>query len=317
MMKNLVSIIIPNYNHAPYLKQRIDSVLGQTFQDFEVIILDDVSPDNSKEIIEQYRSHPKVSHIIYNEENSGSTFKQWKKGIDLARGEWVWIAESDDWCENTFLENLINLSEKHPSVGLAYCSSVFFNESDNSLTPQIATKNISEFILSNEFIHQKLIPFNGIVNASAVIFKKALYYNVSNHYTSFKLAGDWIFWAEISQMADVAICGKFLNYFRQHDIKVSMNSLKNGFNYKEEIDTLKYFKSTLGISEEAYNQSLVKQYLRFKYNKFPFNEGVIDRTEKLFQENLSLYQRKEIRKIDLKNKLEYKYLPKFLKLFFK
>jgi len=317
MMTHLVSVIIPNYNHAPYLKQRIDSVLGQTFQDFEVIILDDLSPDNSKEIIEQYRNHPKVSHIIYNEENSGSTFKQWKKGIDLAKGEWVCIAESDDWCENSFLENLINLSQKHPSVGLAYCSSVFFNESDNSLAPQIATKNISEFILSKDFIHHKLIPFNGIVNASAVIFKKALYYKVSNYYTSFKLAGDWIFWAEISQMADVAICGKFLNYFRQHDIKVSMHSLKNGFNYKEEIDTLKYFKNTLGVSEEVYSQSLVKQYLRFKYNKFPFNEGVIDRTEKLFQETLSLSQRKEIRKIDLKNKLEYKYLPKFLKLFFK
>lgn len=71
----LVSIIIPNYNHAPFLKERIDSVLNQTYDNFEVIILDDKSTDNSKEVIEVYRSHPRISQIVYNEENSGSTFK--------------------------------------------------------------------------------------------------------------------------------------------------------------------------------------------------------------------------------------------------
>ncbi|MFM7682036.1 MAG: glycosyltransferase family 2 protein, partial [Bacteroidota bacterium] len=78
---NLVSVIIPNYNHALYLKQRIDSVLQQTYPNFEVIILDDKSMDNSHEIIESYRNHPKVVHIEYKEINSGSTFKQWQKGL--------------------------------------------------------------------------------------------------------------------------------------------------------------------------------------------------------------------------------------------
>ena len=86
---SFVSVIIPNYNHAPFLKERIDSVLQQTYTDFEVIILDDCSTDNSKEIIETYRMHPKVVHIEYNVVNSGSTFKQWKKGIDLTKGEWI------------------------------------------------------------------------------------------------------------------------------------------------------------------------------------------------------------------------------------
>ena len=66
-MSPLVSVIIPSYNHEKFLKERIDSVLNQTFQDFELIILDDLSPDNSREIIESYRAHPKVSHIIFNE----------------------------------------------------------------------------------------------------------------------------------------------------------------------------------------------------------------------------------------------------------
>ena len=88
-----VSVIVPCYNHAPYLKQRIESILNQTYQNFELILLDDVSPDESGEILLSYKDHPKVSHCIINERNSGSTFHQWNKGIALAQGELIWIAE--------------------------------------------------------------------------------------------------------------------------------------------------------------------------------------------------------------------------------
>ena len=92
MNKPLVSVIIPNYCHSQFLAQRIESVLNQTYQNFEVIILDDCSPDAgaSKAVIEKYRGNPHVSHIVYNEENSGSTFKQWNNGIALSKGEYCW-----------------------------------------------------------------------------------------------------------------------------------------------------------------------------------------------------------------------------------
>lgn len=311
-----VSVIIPNYNHASYLKQRINSVLQQTFQDFEVIILDDLSPDNSKEIIEQYRNHSKVSHIIYNEENSGSTFKQWKKGIELAKGEWIWIAESDDWCENSFLANLIDVAGKNSKVGLAYCMSVFYNKNENIQSAQNSTSFIEELIESKEFIQKKLIPFTTIINASAVIFKKEIYLKVSDEYTKYRLAGDWFFWAEVSQHCDVAVCGKYLNYFQQHDIKVSMKSKRQGLNYTEEIQVLKHFKEKRYITDGQYQNALIKHYLRFKYSKFPFDEGVIAKTEKLFHQNLSPSSKKIIRKTDLKNKIEYKYLGRIFNYFF-
>ncbi|ENV48656.1 hypothetical protein P255_00165 [Acinetobacter brisouii CIP 110357] len=72
-----VSVIIPNYNHHKFLHARLDSILKQTYQNFEIIILDDCSTDESRDIIELYRNHPKVSHIIYNTKNSGSSFIQW------------------------------------------------------------------------------------------------------------------------------------------------------------------------------------------------------------------------------------------------
>jgi glycosyltransferase involved in cell wall biosynthesis len=85
------SIIIPNYNHGKFLHQRINSILCQTYQNFELIILDDASTDNSLEIIENFKDHPGISHIIYNKTNSGSPFKQWVQGIILAKNNWIWM----------------------------------------------------------------------------------------------------------------------------------------------------------------------------------------------------------------------------------
>ncbi len=102
-----VSVIVPNYNHESFLQQRIDSILNQTYQDFELILLDDASSDASISIIENYRYEEKVSEIVLNTVNSGSPFKQWIKGIKLAKGEFIWIAESDDFAEPTFLETTV------------------------------------------------------------------------------------------------------------------------------------------------------------------------------------------------------------------
>src|SRR6202030_4301096 len=75
-----VSVIVPNYNHAPYLRRRIESILQQTYQDFELILLDDSSTDHSREILQSYAEKPGVK-IAFNTMNSGSVFKQWNKGI--------------------------------------------------------------------------------------------------------------------------------------------------------------------------------------------------------------------------------------------
>jgi glycosyltransferase involved in cell wall biosynthesis len=90
------SVIIPNYNHAEFLEQRIDSVLKQSLPPYEVIILDDGSTDQSARILESYANHPLISRIILNNKNSGSPFIQWAKGIRMATAGWIWIAESDD-----------------------------------------------------------------------------------------------------------------------------------------------------------------------------------------------------------------------------
>ncbi|WP_333660698.1 glycosyltransferase [Chishuiella changwenlii] len=309
----LVSVIIPNYNHAQYLTRRIESVLNQTYQNFEVIILDDVSNDNSRDIIKKYEDHPKVSHIIFNELNSGSTFKQWEKGINLAKGEWIWIAESDDFCESILLETLVEQIKMFPTIGLSYCQSLFYNENENDISPFISTQHITEFIKKENYLESKLVPFTTLINASMSIFKKELYLDVPKDYTNYKLAGDWIFWAEIGSKADVAISGKFLNYFRQHTIKVSHNTKKKGLNYPEEINALKYFKDKFQLRKELYEDALLKHYFRFLYDSFPFDEGVHEHINKLFFDNFSPELEKKVRKRIIQDRIKYRYIPKILK----
>src|SRR5579859_2961505 len=117
-----VSVVIPNYNHARFLRKRIDSVLQQTYQDFELILLDDCSTDDSRAILSQYTADPRA-RVEFNEVNSGSTFRQWNKGVRLARGEYVWIAESDDYADEHLLETLVSRLESEPAAVLAHCRS--------------------------------------------------------------------------------------------------------------------------------------------------------------------------------------------------
>ena len=118
-----VSIIVPNYNHGAYLRKRIDSVLNQTFQDFELILLDDCSTDNSVDILESYNTEARISHIEINKKNPGKPFQQWVRGIELAKGKYIWIAESDDYADNDFLEKTVaQLGCLKTQLGINYIS---------------------------------------------------------------------------------------------------------------------------------------------------------------------------------------------------
>ena len=124
----LISVIIPNYNHSKYLEQRLESVFNQTYTNFEVILLDDCSTDASREILSRFIKNAKVTHCVFNTKNTGNTFKQWAKGIALAKGDFIWIAESDDFAAPTFIERMIQPLIEDEEVVLSYCQSNRVNE---------------------------------------------------------------------------------------------------------------------------------------------------------------------------------------------
>lgn len=116
----MVSVILPNYNHVVYLKERIESILNQTYQNFELILLDDCSADNSCDILNAYKEHPKVSALMLNEKNTGNTFLQWDRGIRLAKGKYVWIAESDDTADIHFWRQQLRIGVESKCNNVPY-----------------------------------------------------------------------------------------------------------------------------------------------------------------------------------------------------
>lgn len=237
----LISIIVPNYNHERFLKQRLDSVFNQTFQDFEIILLDDCSTDNSQEILLQYAQHPKVSHCVFNEVNSGSSFKQWQKGIALAKGEYIWIAESDDYCELDFLDNLIELFI--PEIVLVLCSSININDRGDILGINEWATSFDKMKWTNNYVNdgeneiKNYMRYrNCIPNASAVLFKKNAI-DKSFFHNDFYYCGDWFFWLQLLQRGSIAYLNNPLNFFRKHT--TTTRTIKN---YLEEKKRFKEYK---------------------------------------------------------------------------
>jgi glycosyltransferase involved in cell wall biosynthesis len=248
-----VSVIIPNYNHAKFLEQRINSVLNQTYKEFEIIILDDSSTDNSRDIIEKYRNNKKVSSIIYNEKNSGSTFRQWKKGFELATGDLIWIAESDDYADDIFLEKHVNNFKYCNSIVLSYCYSFLVNDRNEILPIIRNTDRIRDnspiIIDGKDFILKNMIYGNTIYNASAVVFKRNILNHVDENYINYRFCGDWFFWNEILYLGKIAIVYQKMNYFRQHQNKISPRAEKEGLCFSEGLDVFLNIMNKMNIAK--------------------------------------------------------------------
>jgi len=230
----IVSVIIPNYNHERFLKQRIDSVLNQTYQDFELIILDDCSSDNSKTVIESYGNHPEISHIVYNEFNGGNPFKQWQKGIKLAKGDFIWIAESDDWAEKNFLETVVSAMEANNDLGIVFTDSNWVN--DKGVIGKSLSLYKDSFIKKGaQEIKEKLLYYNTIQNASACLFRKNSIENLFKDLNQFKACGDWLLYIRILQKSNLQYIAQQLNNFRWYHQNTSNNAVASGLTYQESL----------------------------------------------------------------------------------
>ena len=251
MKHPLVSVIIPNYNHSKFLDERIQSVLNQTFQDFELILLDDCSPDDgaSKEVFERYRSNLHVTSIVYNEQNSGSTFKQWHKGFELAKGELIWIAESDDSCRNTLLESLVNEFKRNENCVLAWCYSQMVDQNGVKRGSILPDSNMVTRLDGATFVRKYMTVRNVVDNASAALFKKDVAQKLDKEYMNYSGAGDSLFWILLSREGDVSIVHAPLNLYRRHEGVVTGRKFMDGTNYREEYRTLQYMLEHKFISK--------------------------------------------------------------------
>jgi glycosyltransferase involved in cell wall biosynthesis len=250
--KPLVSVIIPNYNYARYLDERMDCILNQSYQNYEVIILDDHSNDDSLAVIDHYKSHPKVSKVIINETNSGSPFKQWERGINESSGEIIWMAESDDVCSTEFLETLVPQYVSNGAV-MAFCHSKLIDEQGNELgkNHQMRTVDYDICLDGKQFIKDYLCFSNEVQNASCAIFSKSAALSIDKGFMNYKGAGDWLFWIEMAEKGKVCFVNQELNCYRLHR---KSTSATNGIGLKEMYNIYQCLLRNSYLDEKAYQK---------------------------------------------------------------
>ena len=264
-----VSVIIPNYNHVAFLRERIDSVLQQTYQDFDVVILDDASTDGSRQFLETFAHHPRMT-LCFNDQNSGSTFRQWNKGIALARGKYVWIAESDDAADHRFLERLVPILEGDSRVVLVKCRSQKVDEEGRCLPGAVedpATRDwSSSFVIEGrEDCRLQLEHGNSISNASAVLFRRRTYMDVGGADESFRMCGDWLLWAKMMMRGDFAYQAEPLNRYRFHAGSVRSQCSTNGIREVEDLKVYRHLLQGLTVSRAETRcicDKIVKRWIR-------------------------------------------------------
>jgi glycosyltransferase involved in cell wall biosynthesis len=253
-----VSVIIPNYNYGRYLPRRIESILKQTYPIYEIIFLDDGSTDNSVRIFNHFFSNNFRKHLRlntkFNEANMGSVFKQWVTGISLATGEYIWIAEADDLCSETFLEEVMQ-GFSLPEVVLSYVQSKQMDEygiitADNYLpyTNDIDTEKWKTFYSrkGTDEIRDSLVVKNTIPNVSATIFKKLDIEEIKDQLQQFNVAGDWFFYVWILQKGNIYFNPKSLNFHRRHTNSVTITNEKL-IHYKEVVSMQNYILNSFEV----------------------------------------------------------------------
>ena len=279
--KPTVSVIVPSYNHAPFLRERIESILGQTFEDYELILLDDASNDESRDIIHEFKR--KYSHIqvFLNNLNSGSPFRQWDFGVRQARGEFVWIAESDDFAEHNFLAEMVPFLKRDDRVGLAYCDAQLVDERNRpGLTFSDSRVSYEGDRWKKDFVNRGineieefLSRFNTINNTSGVLFRKTAYVNAGMADHGLAYCGDWFLYLNILRSHDLAYRAAPLNFIRIHPGSTCHRYYRNNTYLEEVILILRHladsFKSNPQIKDNIEYRLSLELFAALRYGFLP------------------------------------------------
>ena len=238
-----VSVIVPNYNYAAFLNERIDSIIHQTYPVYELIVLDDCSTDNSIEVIQKKLSEIEgiKTKFIPNEKNSGLVFSQWQKGIKEVSGDYFWICEADDSADPHFLETVMKGFDDEEVV-LSYSDSMRIDDQNNvirkncqDLYNMFGTDhwNHSFVVDGKEEVVQYLSVLNTILNVSGVVWKvQKNIIDIIEEAKNYKVAGDWYIYVKLLENGKLAFTKDCLNYYRKHEGSVT-SSIKCDIEYGE------------------------------------------------------------------------------------
>ncbi|QWF15859.1 glycoside hydrolase family 99-like domain-containing protein [Lysobacter capsici] len=257
-----VSVVLPNYNYAAYLPERIGSILAQDYPIYELIVLDDQSPDNSVAVIRDcLAAAGRDAAIVVNARNSGSVFRQWEKGARMAQGEYLWIAEADDASSTRFLSNVMAMCADGTTLG--FTDSAQLDKDGNRIGDSYgfyyqdlpSNPMAGDFAMKgSDFVKDVLSIKNVILNVSSVVFdRKALlevFERSGSEVRAYRMAGDWRLYSELlaDESAKVVYSGTPDNLHRRHAVSVT-HSLAAQRHLDEIRQVQGYIAGRMGLSE--------------------------------------------------------------------
>jgi glycosyltransferase involved in cell wall biosynthesis len=264
-----VSAIVPNYNHARFLETRLRSIADQGLQVSELIVLDDASTDDSRDVIERIAATlPFPVRTVFNETNSGSIFHQWTKGLSLARGDLVWICESDDSCDAGFLQAIVPYFND-PSVMLAF-GRVAFIDADGSLLQEKNGHLDSSQFWSEPRIESAFAWFHGpfgtrniIANVGGCVFRRQpIGADLLSELTTYRICGDWFLYSRLARSGRIAYEPSARAYFRLHGKNSSVASLKSEAFYDEHIRIATALRRHYGVEAATLERLLQNAWMQ-------------------------------------------------------
>ena len=211
----LVSVIIPCYNGEKFIGEAIESVINQTYKNWELIIVDDGSTDNSKIIIKQYCSDERIRYIQH-KKNKGIPATR-NTGIKASKGEYIALLDQDDkWVYDKLTVQLKEFNKTGPEIGLLFGNIKVFNSEKNEIKKADSLKIKLEQLNRQEII--KLLFFNNFIPSITVMFKRECIKEVGSFDENITWGGDdHDLWLRLANKFKFAYINKVLGIRRLHD----------------------------------------------------------------------------------------------------
>ena len=214
------SVIIPLYNKAPYVRKALETVCAQTYRDYEIIVINDGSTDNSAIEAEEYlRTTDGIDYKIITQPNAGVSAAR-NNGVAQASGEYIAFLDADDWWEPTFLEKMLQLIEDYPEAGL-YASNYIYYKPGKT---RVAVNNIETgyFNYPKSYYEGGAMPVTSI----SVVIPRDVYHEMRGFPFGIKLGEDFLLWAKIALQYPVAFLNEPLAWYN-NDVPANLRATRN------------------------------------------------------------------------------------------
>jgi glycosyltransferase involved in cell wall biosynthesis len=235
-----VSVLMPVYNADTFIKETMDSILSQTFQDFELLVMDDGSTDRSAEIIHSY-SDPRIRYVLCPHDYISTL----NKGIEMAQGNYIARMDADDIMMPERLQTQFDYMEANPDIAACGAYMQTFGYTSKTIT----------VLIEHEDIIQQMLIGNPISNPTGFIRKEVLIKYDILYREGYFFADDYKFWTEIAKVGKLANIPKILVKYRTHNKQVSVarNSQMMATSRAIQYEMLQYFLDAFSPSGELGN----------------------------------------------------------------